>query len=42
VEPQELWNLAWQFARSRKIAHSREIFRILKAAKERQRFGGKG
>jgi len=41
VDVDELWRLAWRFARTRQVSHSREIFRILKAAKERQRFVGK-
>jgi len=41
ADADELWSLAWQFARSRRINYSREIFRILKAAMDRQRFGGK-
>jgi ribosome-associated protein len=34
-----LGRLAWMFARTRNPRHSREIFRILRAAQEQKRFG---
>lgn len=38
IDAAELRKAAWQFARTRKPVYSREIFRILKGASQRQRF----
>lgn len=38
LEASELRKAAWQFARSRKAVYSREIFRMLKSASQRQKF----